>query len=83
MKSMVADHSDEPCRMFMRVQGDNIESAVSEIFGNAEFIAREDAPSGEAGFVTEMKTYAEHMAEIEKLNAKGVKVLSSLRIFEA
>lgn len=83
VEGMVADHNDEPCRMFMRVEGENIESAVSEICGNAEFIARADAPGGEAGFISEMKTYAEHMDEIEKLSAKGVKVLSSLRIFEA
>ncbi len=78
---MVADPNEEPCRMFMRVCGDT--SAVGEVCGNAEFITREDAPENEAGFITEMKTYAEHMAEIEALNAKGVKVLSSLRIFEA
>lgn len=83
VEGMVAPYGGEPCRMFMRVQGDNIEGAVSEICGKAEFIAREDAPSGEAGFVGEMKTYEEHMAEIEKLSEKGVKVLSALRIFEA
>lgn len=83
VSGMVADYNDEPCRMYIRVSGENIADAAAEICGNAEFIARDDAPAGEAGFITEMKTYAEHMEEIEKLKAKGVQVLASLRIFEA
>lgn len=83
VEGMVANPDDEPCRMFLRVSGEDVEAAVKEICGNAELIVRNDAPSGEAGIITEMKTYAEHMAEIEALNAKGAEVLSSLRIFEA
>jgi len=78
---MVANPDDEPCRMYIRVSGDT--AVVGEICGNVEYIKREDTPTGEAGFITEMKTYAEHMAEIEALNAKGAEVLASLRIFEA
>lgn len=78
---MVANPDDEPCRMYIRASGDN--AVVNEICGNVEYINREDAPKGEAGFITEMKTYAEHMAEIEALKEKGMEVLSSLRIFEA
>ncbi len=80
---MVASYDDEPCRMYMRVEGEGIKAAVSEICGCAEYIERQDVPENEAGFVSEMKTFAEHRKEIEALEAKGIKVLSSLRIFEA
>ncbi len=80
---MVADYNDEPCRMFLRISGENTKAAAEKICGSFESIACEGVPENETGIITEMKTYAEHMAEIEELNKCGAKVLSSLRIFEA
>lgn len=80
---MVANFNDEPCRMFLRISGEDARAKASEICGGIEIINRQDALPDECGIITETKTYGEHMAEIEALNESGAKVLSSLRIFEA
>ena len=83
VENMVAPAENEPCRMYLRVAGENAENAVKAVYGEYEKINRADAPENEGGFIVPMRKYGEHMAAKEQIAAQGGSVLAAIRVFEA
>ena len=77
-QDFIDDYSNCKTRMYIRLSGAD-KSAVEKAFEDVEFLARENAPSGEVAFVTnEMRE-----CDIdEKLSAVGGEVLGKIRLLE-
>ncbi|MBE6839478.1 MAG: homoserine dehydrogenase [Ruminococcus sp.] len=77
-QDFIDDYSNCRTRMYIRLSGAD-KSAVEKAFEDVEFLARENAPSGEVAFVTnEMRE-----CDIdEKLSAVGGEVLGKIRLLE-
>ena len=69
--------------MFIRAFADNTEDALASaknIFGAVTPLGRNNTADGEFAFITPEKTVGAILADIDKLQSQGVKVVSKIRI---
>ncbi len=78
---MVRDAGDMVMPMYLRAAADDAEKAVSEIYGEYVKIDSDKAPAGEMAFIAPAASYAEQCEKKAQLEAKGVKVLGFIRVF--
>ncbi len=74
----IADHREAEVRMYVRTSGAD-KSAVSGLFGGAEYLSREDQPAGELAFITAPEKERSIDEKLEKL---GGRVLGRIRLLE-
>jgi homoserine dehydrogenase len=76
--SFIADYKDDVVSFYVRTEGVSKEK-VKEVFGEAEFLSRENQPENELAFITgEMK----EREFDEKLAALGGKILGTVRVLD-
>ncbi|MBP1560551.1 MAG: homoserine dehydrogenase [Oscillospiraceae bacterium] len=76
--SFIADYKDDVVSVYVRVKGVS-KDKVSEVFGNVEYLSRENQPSDELAFVTEAMP---ERSFDEKLASLGGEVLGKIRVLE-
>ena len=76
--SFIADHKDDVVSMYVRVNGVG-KSEIEKLFGDCEYITREEQPESELAFITPALTEKEID---EKLSSLGDKVLGRIRLLE-
>lgn len=72
----VLPYNESRTRMYLRLDSPEAEDMVNEIFGNVYVIAKDK----ELAVATDLMTIADIENNIQKLERKGVKVLSKIRI---
>jgi homoserine dehydrogenase len=72
----VLPYNESRTRMYLRLDSPEAEDMVNEIFGNVYVIAKDK----ELAVATDLMTVADIENNIQKLERKGVKVLSKIRI---
>lgn len=72
----VLPYNESRTRMYLRLDSPEAEDMVNEIFGNVYVIAKDK----ELAVATDLMTIADIEKNIQKLERKGVKVLSKIRI---
>ncbi len=72
----VLPYNESRTRMYLRLDSPEAEDMVNEIFGNVYVIAKDE----ELAVATDLMTVADIESNIQKLERKGVKVLSKIRI---
>lgn len=72
----VLPYNESRTRMYLRIDNPDCEELVNEIFGNVYVIAKDE----ELAVATDLMTIAEIDSAVEKLERKGAKVLSKIRI---
>ncbi len=72
----VLPYNESRTRMYLRIENPESLSAVNEVFGEVYVIDKDD----QLAVATDLMTVAEIESNIEKLESKGVKVLSKIRI---
>ncbi len=76
--SFIADFTDDCVQMYVRVKGAD-KSSISEIFGEVEYLSRENQPADELAFITASAKESDTAA---KLSSLGDKVLGAIRVLD-
>lgn len=74
----IADHLDDEVQMYVRISGVD-RNAVSGVFGDAEFLERDNCPSDETAFITPLAKEKDINTALDKM---GGKVLGKIRVFD-
>lgn len=76
--SFIADYTDDMVQMYVRLQDVSKDEAKS-LFGDAEYLSRDDQPENELAFITPLAKEKDITA---KLDALGDKVLGKIRVLD-
>lgn len=74
--SNIIDYKDSVSAMYARVLGEDAASKAEEVFGKVQFVGN----TGELAFTTEPMRFGDFEEKCKSLEAKGVDVLSAIRV---